>query len=160
MLAAGIFSAVDSRATGPGLNVNDRAPDLSAFGIVGSLPDLEGKVVLVDFWASWCSPCKASFPSMDDLYTNYRDKGFEIVAISVDANTKKMTKFIERRPVSFPVVHDVDKRLVKMAQLEAMPTSYLVGRGGTIRFVHKGWYGKKSAMELEKEIEILLEERL
>ncbi len=116
------------------------------------------KVILVDFWASWCVPCKKSFPEMDELYSKYKDQGFSIVAVNLDEKESSKDAFLKRNPITFPVLSDTDKSIVQSAELDAIPSSYLVDQSGTIRFVHHGWHGKKSAAELAQQIETLLEE--
>ncbi len=133
-------------------------PDLGEFELVGELPEIEGNVVLIDFWASWCAPCKASFPSMEEAYQKYKDEGFRIVAVSVDSKAKSMETFVKRMKPSFSIVHDAKQKLVSSAGIKVMPTSFLVDRKGRIRFTHLGWQGKESAVKLMAEIEELLAE--
>lgn len=131
---------------------------LSGFELEGELPDIEGKVTLIDFWASWCSPCKASFQEMDKLYQKYNDQGFQILAISVDQDEKAMRRFLEREKPTFAVARDPKQQLVKSAGIEMMPSSFLVDREGVARSKHQGWHGKRSVKKLEAQIQILLSE--
>lgn len=140
------------------LNESDVLPDLSTFEMTGELPDLEGKVILLDFWASWCTPCKASFPAMDEIYTDYKDRGLVILAVSVDSTEKAYRSFADKSAVSFPLVHDQAKKLVSTAEIEAMPTSFLIDKKGVIRSIHKGYQGKKTIANYREEIETLLAE--
>lgn len=133
-------------------------PDLSEFTLEGDLPEFEGKVTYVDFWASWCAPCKASFPEMERLYQEYKDEGFQIVAVSVDSSEKSMQRFLDRTQPSFSIVWDSKQSLVADAEVEVMPTSFLVDGNGVIRSVHYGWRGSETAKALEAEIAALLEE--
>lgn len=137
---------------------SDPLPDLTSFNLVGETPDLKGKVVLIDFWASWCAPCKASFPAMDEMYQEYKDKGFEILAVSVDNSDKAYQKFAEKSGVSFPLVLDKEKKLVSAAEIQVMPTSFMVDKKGIIRSVHNGYQGQKSIDTYREEIENLLKE--
>ena len=137
--------------------VGDRLPAPAAYGLAGRLPaNLAGQVVLVDFWASWCAPCKASFPVLDGLQRKYAGRGFTVLAVSVDDDPRKMKDFLAAHPVSFPVVHDARQQLVAAAGIEAMPTSFLIDRAGTIRFAHAGFKPETSPAELAAEIERLL----
>ncbi len=136
----------------------ERLPDLSAFALEGELPPLEGKVTYVDFWASWCAPCKASFPEMERLYLENKDAGFQVLAVSVDSSEKAMQKFLGRAKPSFSIVWDAKQSLVAAAEVEVMPTSFLVDAKGVIRAVHYGWHGGESTRELEGEIAELLKE--
>lgn len=143
---------------GAKLSESDKLPDLQEFALTGSIPEYEGKVVLLDFWASWCAPCKASFPEMENLYQEFKDQGFEIVAVGVDTTAKAFQGFAEKSKVSFPLVWDAEKKLVSMAQIETMPTSLLIGKDGTIRSVHEGFQGKKTVQTYREEISNLLKE--
>ena len=133
-----------------------KLPALAPYGLAGTLPNLAGKVVLVDFWASWCGPCKASFPILDELHKTYGARGFAVLAVNVDEDAAKQAKFLADHPVSFPVVHDAAQKLVAAAGIEAMPSSFLVDRAGTIRFVHVGFKPETTLDELKREIEGLL----
>jgi peroxiredoxin len=137
---------------------SDTLPDLSTFQLSGELPDMDGNVILLDFWASWCAPCKASFPAMDEIYQEYKNQGFVILAVSVDNTAKAYEKFAAKSKVSFPLVLDTDKKLVGTAEIEAMPTSFLIDKKGVIRSVHNGYNGKKTIETYRKEIQSLLAE--
>ncbi|MBK1880587.1 TlpA disulfide reductase family protein [Pelagicoccus mobilis] len=136
----------------------DVLPELSGFGLQGDLPELEGKVTYVDFWASWCAPCKAAFPEIERLYQKHGEKGFQVVAVSVDSSEKMMRRFLDRVKPSFATVWDEEQQLVETAEVGVMPTSFLVDGEGKIRSVHEGWGGKETAVELEAEILELLKE--
>ena len=134
----------------------DALPPLAQFGLAGVPGELSGRVVLVDFWASWCAPCKASFPALDDLQRTYAGRGFTVLAVSVDDDPRKMKDFLAAHPVAFPVVHDARQQLVAAAGIEAMPSSFLVDRAGKIRYAHAGFKPETSPAELAAEIERLL----
>lgn len=133
-------------------------PDLAGYQLEGDLPELAGKVTYIDFWASWCAPCKASFPEMERIYQENTASGFQIVAISVDSTDKAMQRFLDRAKPSFVIVRDVTQKLVADAGIEVMPTSFLVDKNGVIRAVHYGWRGSESSKKLESEIAELLKE--
>jgi thiol-disulfide isomerase/thioredoxin len=158
LLIALIIAAV-SRPAFAAWKEGDALPDLGTFKLAGKLPDnLKGKVILVDFWASWCAPCKASFPAMEDLYKHNSDGGFTIIAVSVDEKQEDMARFLEKVKASFAVVRDADQKLVAAADVETMPTSFLIDRSGKIRFVHTGFRGEETVKEYRKQIEQLLKE--
>jgi peroxiredoxin len=140
------------------LKEGDRAPDLHAFKLEGAVPDTRRQVVLLDFWASWCAPCKASFPEMEKLYKLYGQRGFTIVAVSVDEKRENMDRFVRSMKSSFPVVRDADQKLVAAADVQTMPTSFLIDRSGRVRFVHSGFRGDQTVKEYRQEIETLLKE--
>lgn len=140
-----------------GLKVGDPLPDLSTFGLEGKLPgDLKGKVVLLDFWASWCGPCKESFPVMDELQQKYGAKGLVILAVNVDEKIAAMQDFLKDHPVQFNILHDVTKKLVGTANIASMPTSFLIGKDGKVVAIHKGFHGKDTAKDYIAEVEKLL----
>jgi thiol-disulfide isomerase/thioredoxin len=124
----------------------------------GALPDTAGKVVVVDFWASWCAPCKASFPAYARLQATYAARGLVIVAVSVDDSAAAYAAFLAKLKPSFATVHDAEHKLVGLVQVPTMPTSYLLDRSGKVRFVHEGFHGDQTERELGKEIGVLLAE--
>lgn len=144
-------------AGGKGLKVGDTLPELSSFGLEGKLPDdLKGKVVLVDFWASWCGPCKESFPVMEELHKKYEAKGLIVLAVNVDEKADAMKDFLKDHPASFTIVHDAKKKLVAAANISSMPTSFVIGKDGKVFSIHKGFHGKETATQYAKEFDELL----
>ncbi len=119
------------------------------------VPQLGGKVTLVDFWASWCAPCKASFPAMARLHADYQARGLQIVAISVDEKPAAATAFWKKMAPPFSALHDKEQKLVQQVAVPTMPTSYLIGRDGKVRAVHIGFRGDLT--QLRREIEELLD---
>ena len=138
------------------LKVGDTLPDLASFNLEGKLPDtLKGKVVIVDFWASWCTPCAKSFPVLDELQKKYGDK-LVILAVNVDEKKSNMDKFLEKHAVSFTVVRDGDQKLVAVAEPATMPTSFVLDGTGKVCFLHNGFHGEDTRKEYLTEIEALL----
>jgi thiol-disulfide isomerase/thioredoxin len=158
-VAAALFAALAARLpaqVAPG----GVFPALASAGLTGgTLPDTSGKVVLVDFWASWCAPCKASFPAYSRLQAAYADRGLTIVAVSVDDSQAAYEAFVAKLKPSFVAVHDAGHKLVSVVQVPTMPTSYLVDRAGKVRFMHPGFHGDQTERELRKEIDGLLDEK-
>lgn len=147
-------------AGGKGLKVGDTFPELGSFGLEGKLPDdLKGKVVLVDFWASWCEPCKESFPVMESLHKQYGARGLVVLAVNVDENIGAMKDFLKDHPGSFAIVHDAKKKLVGLANIASMPTSIVIGRNGKVAAIHKGFHGKETVSQYTKEFEELLNDK-
>ena len=130
-------------------------PPLSTFGLEGALPNLKGKVVYLDFWASWCGPCKVSFPVLNKWHSELGAKGFTVLAVSVDENAADMHDFLTKTHVSFPVVRDAGHKLVAAANVSSMPTAFLIDRAGTIRQVHNG-FRKTDEAPLAEQINALL----
>ena len=134
-------------------------PSLASAGLVGTVPDTAGKVVLVDFWASWCAPCKASFPFYSQLATTYSPRGLVVVGVSVDKDPSAYASFVSRLKPTFVTVHDAKQKLVADVQVPTMPTSYLVDRTGKVRYLHAGFHGDQTEHEVLKEVEALLGEK-
>ena len=138
----------------------DALPALDRPELVGGVrPATAGQVVLVDFWASWCAPCKASFPVFAQLHRDFGAQGLVIVAVSVDENPAAYSGFLKKMTPPFFTLHDRQQLLVREAKVPAMPTSYLFGRDGRLRFIHPGFRGKGSELELRSQIEALLREK-
>lgn len=157
LAAAAAFAVAVPRAL-EAWETGDALPAFELQDIAGNRVETEGKVVLVDFWASWCAPCKESLPELDALYLKYKDKGFTVVAFSQDETAKAMQRFLARAAPSFPVVSDAEHRFASAAKVAAMPSSYLVDRQGLVRYAHRGWRGDETKTELERQIAALLEE--
>ncbi|KAA3599128.1 MAG: TlpA family protein disulfide reductase [Calditrichaeota bacterium] len=124
------------------------------------LEDFKDKVVLIDFWASWCSPCRKEMPFLVELHEKFKDKNFEIIAINIDQKESKAKSFLkklETKP-SFPMIWDKDSKIPPKYELETMPTTYLIGKNGNIRFIHKGFKDSYKE-EFLKELEVLLNEK-
>lgn len=136
------------------------APDVTLPAIAGdatlSLADLRGKIVYVDFWASWCGPCRQSLPELDRLRSKYRDH-FEVFAINLDEDPADGLRFLERFPVSYPVVSDTAGKYPELFGVMGMPTSYLLDRNGNVRYVHQG-YREGDAQKIEAVLRQLMAE--
>ena len=153
---AAMFAAAISTAQAA-LKVGDSFPDLAGFKLEGKLPDsLKGKVVIVDFWASWCQPCKDSFPAMNELQKKYADKGLVIIAVNEDEESSDMKDFLKDNAATFTVVRDAKQKLVGEAGIQTMPSSFVLDATGKVRFAHSGFHGAETRKEYEQQIESLL----
>jgi len=160
LLFAG-FLALGAGAAEPpaGVGAGSAFPKLSSFDLSGgAVPETAGRVVLVDFWASWCAPCKASFPAYGRLQARFGPSGFVIVAVSVDESPAAYAAFVARQKPAFATVNDRGHALVGAVQVPTMPTCFVLDRKGTVRFVHAGFRGEQTERELGSEIEALLAE--
>ena len=143
LLGSGAW-ALDAGATAPEVN-------LPGIKDTVSLAGLKGKVVYVDFWASWCGPCKQSFPFMNELLSRYRAQGLEIVAINLDAKRDDADKFLAEVPAQFSVAFDAKGDSARRFEVKGMPSSYLIGRDGKLVASHKG-FKEEDRKDLEARI--------
>ena len=129
------------------LQKGEVAPDFQLTGTAGPvrLADLKGKVVYLDFWASWCCSCLLSFPRMNELQAKYSGKGLRIVAVNVDRKAADANRFLERVPASFPLAFDAAGEVPRLYSVKAMPTSFLIGADGRILEMHAGFADDEKA---------------
>lgn len=139
-------------------NAQPTAPGFSLPGDSGqvTLSDYQGKVVYLDFWASWCPPCRASFPWMNDLQKKYGKQGLEIIAVNLDKDRSSIKEFIAATQPQFTVAYDPEGTLAERYEVMGMPSSYLIDRNGKLHSTHIGFRDKDKA-KLEQQIIQLLE---
>ena len=116
-----------------------------------------GKVVYLDFWASWCIPCAKSFPFLDQTHAKLKDQGFEVIAINLDEERQEALRFLEKHPVRFTIGADPMAKCPRLYQVRGMPTSYLIDRKGRIRQVHEGFKASDTTKILAQIESLLLE---
>jgi thiol-disulfide isomerase/thioredoxin len=135
------------------------APDfvINTPHLPNSLKGLQGKVIYVDFWASWCKPCRKSFPWMNDMQTKYPND-LQIIAINLDAEPELAAVFLATVTATMPIIYDPQGDIAKAYQLLGMPSSYLIDKKGKLRFAHKGFFSEKEAL-YENEINTLINEQ-
>jgi len=130
-----------------------RAADLPGFDIA----QYRGKVVLLDFWASWCAPCLESFPWMQSVHERYASRGLVVVAVNVDHERDAADRFLRARNASFAVVFDREGALAERFHVASMPQSFYIDRAGTVRYVHNGFHGR-DRVDAERELLALVNE--
>ena len=130
----------------------------TADGATVRLADHKGKVVLIDFWASWCLPCKTSFPALDALYREYQEKGFEVLAVNLDERRHDADTFLEARPHRLTVLYDPKGVSPKAFGVKGIPSSFLIDRAGNIRFSHMGYSGNVGDSYRQEIAQLLSEE--
>lgn len=137
----------------------DTAPDFSLEGISApvNLAEKRGKVIYLDFWASWCAPCRKSFPWMNQLKSRYGAQGFEVIAINLDKTREESEAFIAATRPEFTIAFDPQGESAEEYKVMGMPSSYLIGRDGTLHHSHIGFRDKDKAT-LELQIEELLKQ--
>lgn len=141
-------------------NAADAAPDFALKNIAGGnvrLSELRGEVVLLNFWASWCGPCRQEMPILDTLHQRYNKLGFSVIGVNVDKDPALADKILKDIPVTFPILLDDTGTVSNSFNVSAMPTSVLIDRDGNMRYLHKG-YKPGYEQEYETEIKELIRE--
>ncbi len=118
------------------------APDFTLKSESGSnlrLSEFRGEVVMINFWASWCAPCRQEMPLLDELYTQYQPMGFTILGVNVEEDSTQAKQMLKNIPVNFPVLFDNASDVSKLYNVVAMPSTVLVDRDGNIRYLHQGY---------------------
>ncbi|WP_394228861.1 TlpA family protein disulfide reductase [Pseudoalteromonas spongiae] len=122
--------------------LNKSAPDFTLKALSGDnvrLKELSGQVVLINFWASWCGPCRKEMPLLDELHAKYSDLGFTVLGVNVEQQNQKAKEFINELNVSFPILLDEQNTVSKLYDVEAMPTTVVIDRNSNLRYVHYGY---------------------
>jgi peroxiredoxin len=157
VLLAGLGLA-GSGASLAALTPSSPAPDFTLRSIDGQnlrLREQRGKVVMVNFWATWCGPCRVEMPHLNRLYEKYRSAGFMLFGVNVDDDVRNAVALARKMELKFPVLADSDKRVSKQYDLSAMPSTVLIDRDGRVRHVHRGYRDGYEDM-YEKQIRELL----
>ncbi len=118
------------------------APDFALKSSTGEnlrLSEYRGDVVMINFWATWCGPCRQEMPLLDDLYNRYERVGFNLLGVNIDDDSGRAMDMIRELGVNFPVLFDARKEVSKMYDVDAMPVTVIVDREGTVRYVHQGY---------------------
>jgi len=136
---AAVFAsaALASSSSGP-------APGFQLSGRGGKTIDLsqfKGQVVMINFWASWCGPCRKEMPLLEDIYKKYKPMGFTMLGVNVEPETKDAEAWLGKlpKPVTFPIAFDVDSKVSKLYKVETMPSTVIVDRKGNVRVLHRGY---------------------
>ncbi|MCH8306810.1 MAG: TlpA family protein disulfide reductase [Proteobacteria bacterium] len=136
------------------------APDFVLRSSTGEnlrLSEYRGDVVMINFWATWCGPCRQEMPLLDELYGRYQRVGFSLLGVNIDDDSRRAMAMVKELGVRFPVLFDEEKKVSKLYEVEAMPLTILLDREGTVRHIH---YGYKPGYEQKylNEIRSLLRE--
>lgn len=118
------------------------APDFTLRTMGGPnmrLAEQRGRVVMINFWATWCGPCRQEMPQLSKLYDKYRGSGFVLMGVNVDDDVRNATEVATKLAVSFPVLLDTDKAVSKLYDLSTMPSTVLIDRDGKVRYLHRGY---------------------
>jgi len=161
--ATAFIFLVFTASAGVALDAGDRAPVFSAPALGGDgtveLSAYRGKIVYLDFWASWCAPCLTAIPEVEKMRGEFPSDDFQIIAVNLDQKEKKALRFLAKHPVGYPSASDPKGRLPGQYGVDTMPTSYLIDREGVIRYVHRG-FKRGDGSKLRREIRALLEASL
>jgi thiol-disulfide isomerase/thioredoxin len=136
------------------------APKFSLDSMAGtpiSLDQYKGQVVMINFWASWCGPCRQEMPLLQQMYSKYKPMGFTMLGVNVEPDSKLAAGFLEKTPVTFPILFDVKSEVSKLYQVAGMPSTAIVDRKGNLRWVHRG-YKPGDENEYQNQIRALLRE--
>ena len=139
------------------------APEFSGKNIDGqkiNLSDYRGKIVLLDFWASWCIPCREEFPFLIEFYRKNQKSDFIVLAVNIDDKQENMHEFLNKYSGSniFPVIFDKEKSIPPLYDLQSMPTSFFIDKKGIIRYVHAG-FNKTDKNKFKENLSTLLHEQ-
>ncbi|HEX4508988.1 MAG TPA: TlpA disulfide reductase family protein [Burkholderiaceae bacterium] len=148
--------SLDAAANAPAPNTT--APDFTLRALDGHnlrLAELRGQVVLVNFWATWCGPCREEMPRLDALYQKYHASGFTLLGVNIDDDPRNAAGTAQKLKVSFPVLLDTDKTVSRLYDLGTMPSTVLIDRDGRVRFLHRG-YREGTEAEYDQQIRELL----
>jgi len=136
LAAAFVLPAFAATSSGP-------APAFQLSGRNGKAIDLsqfKGQVVMINFWATWCGPCRQELPLLEDIYKKYKPMGFTMLGVNVEPDSKAAEAWLaKQKPVSFPIAFDVDSKVSKMYKVAGMPSTVFVDRKGNIRVMHMGY---------------------
>jgi thiol-disulfide isomerase/thioredoxin len=157
VLAVALF-LIQSAVAAP-VRIGDPFPELAAAGFEGQLPDLAGKIVIVDFWASWCVPCKKALPMYAELQKEYGDRGVVVIAISLDEEKGKMDAFLKKIPLPFATVRDAKGKFAEKVGVSGIPTSYVLAPDGKVHALHREFEGEKTRRKLTVELDAILKSK-
>ena len=141
LIAFALATLASPLATGAGATQSS-APDFTLRTMNGPnlrLAEQRGRVVMVNFWATWCGPCRQEMPQLDRLYQKYKSSGFVLLGVNVDEDVRKATDVAAKLGVTFPVLLDTDKAVSKLYDLSTMPSTVIIDRDGKVRYLHRGY---------------------
>ena len=111
----------------------------SSAGSNVSLAQYKGQVVMLNFWASWCGPCRQEMPLLESIYKKYNRMGFTLIGVNVEPDSNAANQWLKQTPVSFPILYDKDSKVSKMYDVAGMPSTVIIDRTGKLRVLHRGY---------------------
>lgn len=142
LLLLAMLASLTGNADAQSQPVSGTAPDFTLPSNQGNnlrLGEQRGEVILLNFWASWCGPCRQEMPALDALHKRFSPAGFKVLGVNVDADTRKANRILEDLAVAFPVVYDPAGDVSEQYQVNAMPSTVLIDRNGEMRYLHEGY---------------------
>jgi peroxiredoxin len=136
------------------------APDFTLKNSAGDnvrLAEQRGKVVMLNFWASWCGPCRKEMPLLDDMHKRYNKAGLELFGVNVEKNTADAEKLLRELGTSFPILWDGDSKVSKLYNVNAMPTTIMIDKDGKVRYVNRGYKAGDENKYIEQIRELIRE---
>lgn len=126
-------AALQTGAPAPSFQLN------SSGGKPVALADLKGQIVLLNFWASWCGPCRQEMPILEQLNRQYHAKGVALLGVNVEPDSAAAVNWLKATPVTFPILFDTDSKVSKLYEVEGMPNTVIIDRKGVVRYIHRGY---------------------
>src|SRR5471032_89320 len=133
LIALPVIGAVDTNAPAPDFTLNAQS------GKNVALTQFKGQVVMLNFWASWCGPCRQEMPLLDSIYKKYSKLGFTMIGVNVEPDSKAANDWLKQTPVTFPILYDTDSKVSKLYGVAGMPSTVIVDRKGNVRMIHRGY---------------------
>jgi peroxiredoxin len=133
LIALPVLANVDMNAVAPDFTLNAQG------GKSVALTQFKGQVVMLNFWASWCGPCRQEMPLLDSIYKKYSKLGFTMIGVNVEPDSKAANDWLKQTPVTFPILYDTDSKVSKLYGVSGMPSTVIVDRKGTVRMIHHGY---------------------
>lgn len=140
--------------------ISGKAPNFTLKSNSGKnlkLSEFRGQVVMVNFWASWCAPCRQEMPLLEKMYKKYKPLGFTLLGVNVEEDSRKALSLLKSIKVSFPILFDNTNKVSKLYKVTAMPSTVLIDRNGKMRYLHKG-YKPGYEKDYEKQVRKLIRE--
>lgn len=133
LLLSGGVAAIPEKGPAPDFTLKSRQ------GHNVKLSEHRGEVIMINFWASWCAPCRKEMPLLEELYQRYKDGGFTLLGVNVEEDSNSAKALLREVQVSFPILFDNSNKVSEMYKVEAMPSTIILDRDGKVRFMHKGY---------------------
>jgi thiol-disulfide isomerase/thioredoxin len=139
LVALAAIPALPALAAGPPVGPAPNFTLSSNTGKPVKLSDYKGQVVMINFWATWCGPCRKEMPLLESIYKQYKNKGFTLLGVNVEPDPKASVDWLKKTPVSFPVLYDTNSDVSTLYKVSGMPTTVFIDKKGNVRAVHQSY---------------------